>query len=141
MGSASKILAQGVLESTISFPGWKHPCLVKLVAVMNASAAWVATATETTDGLVVAGATGVYTVQFPAGRRLGPVNATVRPPLPGTDSQNRVVVVDAAVANTYPSVSGSSVGQLTLYTQDFAGAEVAPVQDSELHVSFWVDYG
>ncbi len=139
--SASRILAQAVPCLLNSFPGWRQPVHVKLKAVMNGSAAWVVDEDETTPGLSVSGATGVYVVTFPAGKHIASVHADVWPAAPETDAQNRKVSVDPDSAETFANEAANPEGQITLYTQDLAGAETAPVENSELHVDFWVDYG
>lgn len=141
--SATRIIAQGITgQLCVSFPGWKFPCLIKLRAVMSAGLAWVVTAADTSPTLDVTGTAGVYVVTFPAAKNIAALNFDIWVPLPGTVTQARKVMIDAATANTFASAQGNSRGQITFQTPDLATPTVtAPVQNSELHASFWADFG
>lgn len=142
MGSAAKIVAQGVPQQVISFPGWKLPTRIKLRATVGGGAgAPTAVAADTTDGLTITqGTAGIYTVLFPACRAIATPVIVLAPALAATFAQWRLLVIDTLLtisAQAAPSQSGAIV----FHAQTVAGAATAPVDGSQIFVEFWADLG
>jgi hypothetical protein len=149
--SAAKVISQGVEQSIISVPGLnKLPTLLHLRAqITDGSGTAVVVAdldattgfAGTTPGMTITrSAAGQYDVTFDPcrGIALGTVNINVIPNVVATVTEGRQVHIDKTAANT-----SAKLGKLRFDTLLTTGAGVAtdPVSGSEIHLSFWADFG
>lgn len=135
--SASSILAQAVPNLLLAFPGWRAPTFLRAQFLTVAGGAQTMVAAETTPGLTVAEtADGVYTLTFPACRRVGSFNGSVSPLTPGTATNHRVIRFEAA--NAAEAASGNIVCRsLDLATPGISRAAAG----STVEITFWADLG
>lgn len=149
--SAAKVIGQAVSGPVLSFPGWRIPVLVHLKATI-AGGAGVATvvsdmdattgALGTTPGMsIVRQAAGIYDVTFDPCRSiaLGTVEIQLGTASGGfaTAAELRKGLIDRLAANT-----SAKLGKLRIGFPTNAGAAPTELLDnSEIHLSFWADFG
>jgi len=147
--SAPRLIAQSANGGIFSAPNTRLPTLVHFKATI-AGASGAATlvadidATSgdagTTPGLTLTrSAAGVYDLTFPACRQLymGSVRINVLPNVIATGTEQRIVGIDKTDANT-----SAKLGKLRFNTVAVGGSTVTdPVDGSEIHGSFWADFG
>jgi hypothetical protein len=135
MAGAPTIIAQGVDRQITSFPGWQLPTRIRLVADIVGGAA-VVRAADTTPGVSCGnGAGGVFDITFPAGKRMGDINARVLCAGHAAAATRFTAEVDVASANT-----NSTTGKLRVVTASNAAAAI-PANGDVVDVAWSIDYG
>lgn len=149
--SAARVLSQAVGLPLISFPTWRAPVLVHLKATIGANGQPTVVSDQdattgevgTTPGMSItetANDSGIYDVTFDPCRSfaLGTAQINVLPNVLATVTEHRDCVIDKTDANT-----SAKLGKLRFNTteSDGAAAVLAPVSGSEIHLSFWADFG
>ena len=147
--SAPRLIAQGCPALLASAPNTRLLVLVHLKATV-AGASGAATlvgdidATSgdagSTPGLTITRqAAGTYDVTFPACRQVywGTFRCNVFPAVIATGTEGRQASIDKTDANT-----SAKLGKLRFNVIANGGSTVTdPVDGSEIHLSFWADYG
>jgi len=147
--SAPKVLSQSAIAGNWSAPNTRMPVLIHFRATI-AGASGAATlvadidATSgdagTTPGLTLTrSAAGVYDLTFDPCRQvyMGTCNILVFPNVLATGTEGRFVAIDKTNANT-----SGNLGKLRFNTVAVGGSTVTdPVDGSEIHGSFWADFG
>ncbi len=153
--SAPLIIAQSVPCQLYAGPGGKLPTKLSLRATVGANGQPTIVSSQAVDANGVmattpkltltetADNTGIYDVTWPAGRALdlGSISVNVCPNVLATVSERRHCAVEKGGTNTNAGLAGVSVGRFRFNTCTIAGAITAPVTGSEIHASWWVDFG
>ncbi len=148
--SAPRLIAQSCPAGLWSAPSTRLPTLVHFratIAGASGAATLVADIDATsgdagsTPGLTLTrSAAGIYDLTLPPCRQIlmGTVNVNVLPNVVATVTEGRTVHIDKTDAN-----SSAKLGKLRFLTMLTTGAGVAtdPVDGSEIHGSFWADFG
>lgn len=133
--SAPRIIAQGVPNQIVSYPGWNLPTRVRVVADLAGGAATLRAADSSPGVAISNGAGGVFDVTFPSCRRMADINPQVHSQTPGTAANRFFGVVDVSTTNTNPTT-----GKLRVVTASTAGAAI-PNDTQVFDLSFWADFG
>lgn len=135
MAGATTILAQSTPSLLVGFPTWRTPVLLRAVFLTVAGGAQTMVAAETTPGLTVAEtADGVYTLTFPACRRVGRFVGAVSPLTPATGTNHRVITFEAA--NAAEAASGTIVCR----SIEVAGSGISrAAAGGTVEITFWAD--
>lgn len=149
--SSAKVIAQATSGPLISFPGWKCPVLLHLKATIGGGAGVATVVADqdattgevgTTPGMSIArAAAGIYDVTFDPCRSfaLGTLKINLATASGGfaTAAELRQGLFDRLDANT-----SAKLGKLRIGFPTNAGAAPTELLDnSEIHLSFWADFG
>lgn len=139
--SGPLIVAQATPELRNAFPGWVLPTHCQLRALITASGATVThDAAQTTVGVRLAQAAGgLYTLSFTKCRRVGAFHGNCNPSSGlGTPDNFRYpsFVYSAGNAN-------AQAGAISVVFLSFAATpdDAAPVDNSQVAIDFWADFG
>lgn len=149
--SAPKVIAQAANLPLIAFPTWKVPVLIHLKATIGGGAGVATLVTDqdattgavgSTPGVAIArNAAGIYDITFDPCRSiaLGTVSIMLGTATGGfaVAAELRQGMFDRLAANT-----SAKLGKLRIGFPTNAGlAPTELLDNSEIHVSFWADFG
>lgn len=149
--SATRIIAQACPLTLAGAPNTRQLTLVHLKATIGANGQPTVVAdidsvtgdAGTTPAVTLtetANDTGIYDITFPACRQvyLGTLNINILPDVLATVASWRRAIVDKLDTTT-----AAKLGKIRFTTieEDAAATVVAPVPSSEIHLSFWADFG
>lgn len=143
MAGASTIIAQGVDRQIVSYPGFRLPARVRLVAAGAGAALPTVDATRTTPGVeLTRSGVGILQVKFPGAKDFTDMNPQVRGATPETANTRKTAKVDNAAGDTFANGGPTGNGQIQLYvSQDDSAANADLAVGDTLDFCFTVEYG
>lgn len=136
--SAPKVIAQAVNTFLTSFPGFRLPTRMRLIADIGGGNGTATIRTTSTPGVAITGGTsGVYDITFDAGRDMSDIDIQVRANAPSTAAQRSLAVVDASSTNT-----NGTTGKLRIVTGISTNGTPTALFDGDiLEINWTMDYG
>jgi hypothetical protein len=134
--SSAKVIAQAVPAGLKSWPLFRLPCRMRMIADISGGAP-VIRATSTPGVAVANPGGGVYNITFDAGRDLSDINIQCYANTPGTNTLRSSAVPDASSTNT-----NATTGKLSVITAPESSGTPANLQNGDiLEVNWTMDYG